>query len=74
MIENLPTLTPDPVRSVRTVNRCHEVLARRRRELESLERRPAQKGSTMERMLDTSVCVVYLVSAARTVVQILSNR
>ena len=73
MIENLPILTPDPVRSARTVNRCHEVLARRRRELESLER-PAQKASTMERLLVTSVCVVYLVSAARTVVQLLSTR
>jgi hypothetical protein len=70
MIENLPILAPDPARSARTVKRCHEVLARRRRELESREHRAAQKGSTMEQLLVSSVCVVYLVSAARTVAQL----
>jgi hypothetical protein len=73
MTENLPILTPDPVRRARTINRCHEVLAKRRRELESLEHRPAQKALTIERLLVTSVCVVYLISAARTVVQLWST-
>ena len=74
MIESLPPIAPDAVRGSRTVSRCREVLAGRRRDVEALERRSSQKPSTMERLLVSSVCVVYLISAARTVVQLWSTR
>lgn len=74
MIDSLPPITPDVVRGSRTVGRCRQVLARRRRDVEALERRPIQKPLTMERLLVSSVCVVYLISAARTVVQLWLTR
>jgi hypothetical protein len=71
MIEDLPFLTPDPARSARTLTRCHERLAARRRKIESLDRPPHRRAAlTVEHLLLASVCVAYLVSMAGNVLSI----
>ncbi|MEO7134877.1 MAG: hypothetical protein ABI024_11730 [Vicinamibacterales bacterium] len=71
MIENLPLLSPDPGRGARTMSRCHQRLAARRRRLESRNIRPHRRAIiTVERLLLTSVCVAYLVSMAGNVLSI----
>ena len=64
MIDNLPQLTPDVMRSARTVARCHDRLAIRRRRLEARSQAPQPRLVTAERWLVASVCAIYLLSMA----------
>lgn len=66
MIENLPMLTPDAARGVRTMSRCRDRLARRRRKAEARNRR----ATTVEHLLLAGVCVVCLVAMAGNVLSI----
>jgi hypothetical protein len=71
MIENLPVLTPDAARCARTMARCHERLAARRRKVESRSRRPRQRGAvTVQHLVLGSVCAAYLVAMAVNVLSI----
>ena len=71
MIENLPVLAPDAARCARTMARCHERLAARRRKVESRTRRP-QRGAPIivEHLVLASVCAAYLVAMAVNVLSI----
>ena len=62
MIENLPLLTPDAARADRTLARCHESLASRRRRVEAASVQP--RSFLIERALVAGVCVVYLIAMA----------
>jgi hypothetical protein len=65
MIEHLPVLAPDAERGARTMSRCHEQLAARRRKVESRTRRPQRRSAmTVEHLLLASVCAAYLVAMA----------
>jgi len=71
MIENLPLLTPDASRGTRTMSRCHDRLAARRRKLEARNRPSTRRaGITVEHLLLAGVCVVCLVSMAGNVLSI----
>lgn len=73
MIDNLVRLTPDESRSARTVARCHERLAARRRKIEA--RRSAPRSRAMaERMVIAGVCVAYLISMAGELLAIAGRR
>ena len=64
MIDNLPLLTPDSSRGARTISRCHDRLAARRRKLEARDRAPNPRALGAERLLVTGFCVVYLIAMA----------
>ena len=64
MIENLPLLRPDTSRSVKTVARCHDRLAARRRKLEARNRAPRLRALGTERLLVSGFCVAYLIAMA----------
>ena len=52
-------------RGARTMSRCHERLAARRRKVESRTRRPRRRTAvTVEHLLLASVCAAYLVAMA----------
>ena len=71
MIENLPVLAPGAERGARTVLRCHERLAARRRKVESRTRqRRRRTAATVEHLLLASVCAAYLVAMAVNVLSI----
>ena len=71
MIEHLPLLTPDSVRGARTVTRCHQRLAARRRRVEARNSQPQRRATlTVEHLLLASLCVAYLVSMAGNVLSI----
>lgn len=73
MIEHLPVLTPDAARGARTMSRCHERLAARRRKVESRTRRPQRRAAvTMEHLVLASVCA-YLVAMAVNVLSIAAD-
>ena len=75
MIENLPVLSPDAARSARTMARCHERLAARRRKVESRTRRPQRRASvSVEHLLLASVCAAYLVAMAVNVLSVAAGR
>jgi hypothetical protein len=65
VIEHLPLLTPNAARGARTVARCREGLARRRRALDPRLQQPRLKVPAVERTLVAGACVVYLIAAAR---------
>jgi hypothetical protein len=71
MIEHLPLLKPGSARGARTVSRCHDRLAARRRKLEARNRR-ATRGAAIavERLLLAGVCVVCLITMAGNVLSI----
>jgi hypothetical protein len=71
MIENLPLLTPDDARGARTMSRCHNRLAARRRKADARNRPPNRRAAiTVEHLLLAGVCVVCLVSMAGNVLSI----
>ena len=72
MIENLPLITPDAARGARTVTRCREGLARRRRALEA-QQQPKLKVLAVERTLVAGACVLYLIAAARHIAGVFSS-
>ena len=72
MIEPLPLLTPNAQRGQRTIARCHERLARRRKRFG-----PAEGGNTtylaVERALVGVLCVIYISGVALVAIQMLSG-
>jgi hypothetical protein len=73
MIQTLPPLTPNAQRGQRTIERCHQRLARRRKHLE-----PAPGGGNatylaVERVLIGGLCVIYISGVALVAIQILSG-
>lgn len=70
MIEQLPLLTPDPVRARRVSGLCHEKLTRRRRRVTTAAK-PIRPGILMvERAIVAGLCALYLSSAAREVTRL----
>ena len=74
MIDNLPLLTPDASRRARTMARCHDRLAARRRKIEARHRPPAQRGARLERLLVAGLCVAYLIAMAGDLLAIAARR
>jgi len=72
VIEPLPLLTPNTQRGQRTIARCHERLARRRKRLG-----PTGGGSStylaVERALIGALCMIYLSGVALVAIQMLSG-
>ena len=64
MIENLPLLTPDASRSARTIARCHDRLAARRRKIDVRDRPPTPRALGAEHLLVAGFCAVYLIAMA----------
>jgi hypothetical protein len=72
MIETLPLLRPDAGRGARTVARCHQRLARRRRHREGAARRAAYaRYLAVERALVCAFCVIYITGVALVAIQML---
>ena len=63
MIESLPLLTPNAQRDERTIARCHERMARRRK----------TTYLALERALILGFCVLYMSGVALLAIQMLSG-
>ena len=74
MIENLPRLTPDASRSAKTLSRCHDRLAARRRKIESRNRPSGARAFGPERLLAAGFCVAYLIAMAGDLLAIATRR
>jgi hypothetical protein len=74
MIENLPRLTPDASRSAKTIARCHDRLAARRRKIEARNRPSAARAHGVERLLVAGFCVAYLIAMAGDLLAIAARR
>jgi hypothetical protein len=70
MIEDLPLLRPDAARSARTVAKCHDRMAARRRRIAAHRRPAGPKPIVVERLLVAGLCVVYLIAMAGEVLAI----
>ena len=70
MIEDLPLLRPDAARSARTVLKCHDRMAARRRRIEARRRSTRPKPIFVEPLLVAGLCVVYLIAMAGEVLAI----
>ena len=73
MIQTLPALTPNAQRGQRTIARCHQRLARRRKRLG-----PAAGGENttylaVERVLVGGLCVIYISGVALVAIKMLSG-
>ena len=73
MIESLPLLTPDALRRAKTIARCHDRLAARRRKIETRHRRGA-RALGAERLLVAGFCVAYLIAMAGDLLAIAARR
>jgi hypothetical protein len=69
MIENLPLLIPDATRGARTLTRCRQKLASRRRRIEARSRRPSRTIVALDRLLLAACCLLYLISMADNVIR-----
>ena len=74
MIEQLPLLRADASRSARTIERCHERLAARRRKIEARSRAAAARALGAERLFVVGCCVVYLMAMAADIIGIAAQR
>lgn len=74
MIETLPLLTPDPHRTRRTVQRCHQRLARRPTRPALDAARPGARYLAVERVLIGSLCVFYMTRVALVAIDVLIGR
>jgi len=74
MIENLPLVTPDASRGARTIARCHDRLAARRRKIEVRHRAPNSRAPGAERLLVACFCVAYLIAMAGDLLAIAARR
>lgn len=74
MIENLPLLTPDASLSAKTIARCHDRLAVRRRKIEGRGRPSGARVLGAERLLVTGFCVAYLIAMAGDLLAIAARR
>lgn len=63
MNDTLPVLTPNQARTDRTLARCHDALARRRRRVEA-RAHLRSKSYLFERIVVAGVSVVYLIAVA----------
>jgi hypothetical protein len=73
VIEQLPLLTPDAARARQVSKRCHEMLTKQRRDLESAAKPASRKTLMIERAIVAGLCALYLSSVARDVVQLLNR-
>ena len=73
MIQPLPLLTPNAQRGQRTIARCHERLARRRKRLEPAVTRGNTRYLAVERALIGGLCVIYMSGVALVAIQMLSG-
>ena len=74
MIENLPLLTPDASRRAKTIARCHNRLAARRRKIEARSRPSSARTLAAERLLAAGFCVAYLIAMAGDLLAIAARR
>ena len=74
MIENLPLLTPDASLNAKTVARCHERLAARRRKTAARNRLSGGRALGAERLLVAGFCFVYLVAMAGDLLALAARR
>jgi len=74
MIEDLPLVTPDASRSARTIARCHDRLAARRRKMAARSQVPNPRGLGAERLLVACFCVAYLIAMAGDLLAIATQR
>jgi hypothetical protein len=74
MIENLPLLTPDASRSAKTIARCHDRLAARRRKIEARNRPSGARTAGTERLLVVGFCFAYLIAMAGDLLAIAARR
>jgi hypothetical protein len=73
MIEPLPILTPNAQRGRRTIARCHDRLARRRKRLGHADGDGNTTYLAVERALIGGLCVIYLSGVALVAIQMLSG-
>lgn len=73
MIEQLPSLIPDPARAQRVSKRCHERLTQHRRRIEAAAKPLNPRILIMERALVAGLCALYLSSAARDIARLLDH-
>jgi hypothetical protein len=73
MIQPLPLLTSNAQRGQRTIVRCHERLARRRKRLGSAVRRSNTRYLAVERALIGGFCLIYISGVAVVAIQMLSG-
>jgi len=73
MIQPLPLLTPNAQRGRRTITRCHERLARRRKRLGSAAGGTDTTYLAVERAFIGGLCVLYLSGVALVAIQMLSG-
>ena len=73
MIQPLPLLTPNARRNQRTIARCHERLARRRKRLGAAAGGGNPTYLAIERALVGALCVIYLSGVALVAIQMLSG-
>ena len=73
MIQTLPPLTPNAQRSQRTIERCHQRLARRRKRLGSAAGGGNARYLAVERVLIGGLCVIYLSGVALVAIKMLSG-
>ena len=74
MIENLPLLTPDASLGAKTIVRCHDRLAARRRKIAARNRAPNPRSLGAERLLVAGFCVAYLIAMASDLFAIAAGR
>ena len=74
MIENLPLVVPDASRSARTIARCHDRLAARRRTIEVRNRALKPRTFGAERLLVAGFCLAYLIAMAGDLFAIAAQR
>jgi hypothetical protein len=74
VIENLVRLTPDASRSSKTIARCHDRLATRRRRIEARNRAPKPRPLGAEHLLVAGFCLVYLVAMAGDLLAVAAQR
>ena len=74
MIEDLPRLTPDASRRAKTIARCHDRLAARRRKIEARNRPSGARALGAERLLVGGLCVAYLIAMAGDLLAIAARR
>ena len=74
MIENLTLLTPDASRNARTIARCHERLAARRRKIAARNRASKPRAFGADRLLAAGFCVAYLIAMAGDLLTIATRR
>ena len=61
-------------RSARTIARCHDRLAARRRKIEARDRPPNPRALGAERLLAAGFCAVYLIALAGDLLAIAARR